>query len=128
MCGIAGEIGFDRPATDTAALARMTDAMAPRGPDAAGLFAQGNVALGHRRLQIIDLSERSQQPMLDPELGLAIVFNGCIYNYRELRRELEGLGAPFQGASDTEVLLSAIDRWGIEAALERIAGMFAFAL
>ena len=127
MCGIAGEIGFDRPATDTAALARMTEAMAPRGPDAAGLFAQANVALGHRRLQIIDLSERSQQPMLDPELGLAIVFNGCIYNYRELRRELEGLGYRFFSEGDTETILKAYHAWGADC-VDRLSGMFAFAI
>ncbi|HKI64395.1 MAG TPA: N-acetylglutaminylglutamine amidotransferase, partial [Burkholderiales bacterium] len=70
----------------------MNASMAPRGPDGEGVIARGRVALGHRRLKIIDLSERAEQPMSDPLLGLTLVFNGCIYNYRELRRELEALG------------------------------------
>ena len=75
MCGIAGEVQFRPQAADALAVGRMTEALAPRGPDASGLFAQGRVALGHRRLKIIDLSERAQQPMVAPELGLALVFN-----------------------------------------------------
>jgi asparagine synthase (glutamine-hydrolysing) len=105
----------------------MTEAMMPRGPDAAGLFAQGNIAFGHRRLRIIDLSERSQQPMLDPELGLAIVFNGCIYNYRALRKELEGLGYRFFSDGDTETILKAYHAWGPDC-VGRLSGMFAFAI
>ena len=127
MCGITGEIRFDGLPPDNGAVARMTDAMAPRGPDAAGFFAQGNVAFGHRRLKIIDLSDRAQQPMLDPELGLAIVFNGCIYNYQELRRELEGLGYRFFSTGDTETILKAYHAWGPDC-VERLSGMFAFAI
>ena len=92
MCGIAGEIRFDGTLADAGAVARITEALAPRGPDGSGIFAQGRFAFGHRRLKIIDLSEKAAQPMTDPDLGLTIVFNGCIYNYPELRRELEEKG------------------------------------
>jgi asparagine synthase (glutamine-hydrolysing) len=92
MCGIAGEIRTDGAFADTAAVARMTETLAPRGPDGSGLVAQGRVAFGHRRLKIIDLSEKAGQPMTDPALGLTIVFNGCIYNYPELREELIAAG------------------------------------
>ena len=109
------------------AVARITAALAPRGPDGSGIHAAGAVALGHRRLKIIDLSERAAQPMVDPELGLTAVFNGCIYNYRELRAELEGAGYRFFSGSDTEVLLKAFHRWGA-ACVERFLGMFAFAV
>lgn len=131
MCGIAGEIRsgpqYGSVGPDNAAVARMTEALAPRGPDGAGLFAQANIAFGHRRLRIVDLSERSQQPMVDPELGLAIVFNGCIYNYRDLRRELEGLGYRFFSDGDTETILKAFHAWGADC-VERLSGMFAFAI
>ena len=126
MCGIAGEIRFDGFA-DAEAVVRMTTALAPRGPDGSGVHAAGRIALGHRRLKIIDLSERGAQPMVLPELGLAGVFNGCIYNYRELRAELEGHGHRFFSTSDTEVLLVAFHRWGA-ACVERLRGMFAFAI
>ena len=91
MCGVCGEIRFDGRPADAHAVARMTDAMAARGPDSDGVFARGPIALGHRRLSIIDLSPRGGQPMIDSDLGLALVFNGCIYNYRALREELEGI-------------------------------------
>lgn len=127
MCGFSGEIRFDGGQADIAAVARMTAAMSARGPDAAGMAAQGPVALGHRRLKIIDLSERAQQPMVDAELGLTLVFNGCIYNYRQLRQELEGKGYRFFSDGDTEVVLKAWHAWGI-AAPQRFHGMFAFAI
>ena len=82
MCGICGEIRFDNRVADINAVYRMMQSMVPRGPDSEGLHAMGSVVLGHRRLRIIDLSEKARQPMEDPELGLSIVFNGCIYNYR----------------------------------------------
>jgi asparagine synthase (glutamine-hydrolysing) len=126
VCGIAGELSFDGPA-DVALVDRMADAMAPRGPDGSGAWAHGRVALGHRRLRIIDLSERGAQPMVDSELGLAVVFNGCIYNHRELRRELEGAGLRFFSDSDTEVVLKAYRAWG-ERCVDRFKGMFAFAI
>ena len=126
MCGIAGEIRFDGWA-DAEAVARMTDALSLRGPDGSGVHAAGRVALGHRRLKVIDLSERGAQPMVRSDLGLAAVFNGCIYNFRELRTELEGAGYRFVSTSDTEVLLVAFHRWGA-ACVERFRGMFAFAV
>ncbi|OCW56927.1 N-acetylglutaminylglutamine amidotransferase [Hoeflea olei] len=127
MCGIAGEIRVDGTFADTAAVARMTDAMAPRGPDGSGVVARGRVAFGHRRLKIIDLSEKAAQPMTDPALGLTVVFNGCIYNYPELRTELIAEGYSFFSHGDTEVVLKAYHKWG-EACVERFHGMFAFAI
>jgi len=127
MCGIAGEMRFDGDDADVAAVARITAAMHRRGPDGSGVHATGPIALGHRRLKIIDLSERGAQPMVDPELGLAAVFNGCIYNYRELRAELEGHGYRFFSDSDTEVLVKAFHRWGT-ACVDHFLGMFAFAV
>ena len=127
MCGIAGEIRFDGAEPDVAAVARITGEMHRRGPDGSGVHASGAVALGHRRLKILDLSERGAQPMVDPELGLAAVFNGLIYNYRELRAELEAAGHRFFSTSDTEVLLKAFKQWG-PACVERFLGMFAFGI
>jgi asparagine synthase (glutamine-hydrolysing) len=105
----------------------MTGALAPRGPDGTGIIARGAAAFGHRRLKIIDLSENAAQPMTDPELGLTIVFNGCIYNYPELRKELQQAGYRFFSHGDTEVILKAWHKWG-EACVERFHGMFAFVI
>jgi asparagine synthase (glutamine-hydrolysing) len=127
MCGIAGEVRFDGQRADTAAVEAMADAMKARGPDGAGIWSRWNVALSHRRLSIIDLSERGAQPMVDEALGLTIVFNGCIYDHRELRAELEHDGYRFRSTSDTEVLLKAWHRWG-EDCLDLLHGMFAFAV
>ena len=126
MCGICGEIGTNGPA-DVGAVARMNGTMEDRGPDGGGVWAQGPVALGHRRLRIIDLSECAAQPMTDPTLGLTVVFNGCIYNYPALREELSAAGYRFFSTSDTEVLLKAYHRWG-EGFVERLKGMFAFCI
>src|SRR3954466_8213336 len=111
MCGICGEI---RTAGDVslAGLSSMTASMRARGPDGAGVFAQGALAFGHRRLSILDLAPSSQQPMVDNELGLGVVFNGCIYNFRELRMELLGKGYRFFSQGDTEVILKAYHAWG----------------
>ncbi|MFD9304009.1 N-acetylglutaminylglutamine amidotransferase [Streptomyces sp. NPDC060048] len=127
MCGLSGEVRFDGRKPDLAAVERMTDALEARGPDGRGAWSQGPVALGHRRLQIIDLSERGAQPMTDAQLGLTAVFNGCIYNYRELRGRLEGLGHRFFSGSDTEVVVKAYAEWGQEC-VESLIGMFAFAV
>lgn len=105
----------------------MCDVLRPRGPDAGGIVAHGAFGLGHRRLKIIDLSDKARQPMSDSALGLTLAFNGCIYNYKELRRELEGLGHTFFSDSDTEVILKAYAAWGA-ACVERFNGMFAFAI
>ena len=126
MCGICGEIRFDGSSPDAAAVDTMTCAMHRRGPDGSGIFVKGAVALGHRRLKIIDLSERGSQPMVDSELGLALVFNGCIYNYQELRSELEGRGYRFFSHADSEVILKAFDCWGSDC-VDHLLGMFAFA-
>ncbi|MEQ9329921.1 N-acetylglutaminylglutamine amidotransferase [Thalassobaculum sp.] len=127
MCGLAGEIRFDGRSVSPVGLAAMADAMVTRGPDADGLFLQGRFGLAHRRLSIIDLSDRAQQPMVDPELGLAIAYNGAIYNYRELKAELEADGYRFFSDGDTEVILKAFHKWG-PACVDRLAGMFAFAV
>ncbi|WP_222262654.1 N-acetylglutaminylglutamine amidotransferase [Modestobacter marinus] len=125
MCGISGEIRFDGHVADMAAVAAMCDQLQRRGPDGSGGWQAGPVALGHRRLKIIDLTDAGAQPMVDAELGLTMVFNGIIYNYKELRAELQGLGYRFFSTSDTEVVLKAYDRWGA-ACVERFLGMFAF--
>jgi len=127
MCGIAGEIRFDDSTASASRLARMTEAMAPRGPDGTGIFAQDRMAFGHRRLKIIDLSDRAQQPMVDSELGLTIAFNGAIYNYPELREELQAKGYRFFSSGDTEVILKAFHAWGPDC-VDRLSGMFAFAI
>ncbi|MBN2885370.1 MAG: N-acetylglutaminylglutamine amidotransferase [Chromatiaceae bacterium] len=127
MCGICGELGFNGAPGDLGAIARMMKRLEPRGPDHGGSYSDGALALGHRRLSIIDLSLRSNQPLVDAELGLALVFNGTIYNYRALRRELSARGYRFFSEGDSEVILKAWHAWGPEA-LERLHGMFAFAL
>jgi len=131
MCGIAGALG---PATDATveAARKISAALVHRGPDAEGEWVSPVrddriVALAHRRLSILDTDARAGQPMVDRERGHALVFNGEIYNYRELREELRSDGARFQTESDTEVLLRAYGRWG-EGCLERLRGMFAFGL
>ncbi|MDR3054389.1 MAG: N-acetylglutaminylglutamine amidotransferase [Zoogloeaceae bacterium] len=127
MCGICGELRFDHQLPDENALARMLDALKRRGPDSGGQFMEGALALGHRRLSIIDLSPHANQPMRDAELGLTLVFNGVIYNYRELRRELATRGYRFFSEGDTEVILKAYHAWGRDC-LAHLEGMFAFAL
>lgn len=127
MCGICGEVRFDGRTADVAAIAAMNAQMIRRGPDAGGIWSHDAVALGHRRLSIIDLSVRGSQPMTDTELARAVVFNGCIYNYRELRAELEGQGYRFFSGSDTEVVLKAHHCWGADC-VEHFVGMFAFAV
>jgi asparagine synthase (glutamine-hydrolysing) len=126
MCGFAGELAVSGPA-DQAATERMAATMGDRGPDGAGAWAQARVALAHRRLKIIDLSSTGSQPMVDPDLGLTIVFNGCIYNHRQLRGQLEREGYRFFSTSDTEVILKAYWHWG-RRCVEHFAGMFAFAV
>lgn len=132
MCGLAGEFRFTPVATPSrpanlAAVERMTHHLAPRGPDAWGFHSQGPIALGHRRLKIMDLSDGSAQPMIDSQLGLSLAFNGAIYNFPELRQELESLGYAFHSDGDTEVLLKGYHAWG-EQLLPRLNGMFALAI
>ena len=123
MCGIAGFFGIG----DQADIRRMTDALAHRGPDGGGVFLDGRLALGHRRLSIIDVRDGAQ-PMTNPASGAVIVYNGEIYNHLPIRGELEDRGHVFHtGHSDTETLLHAFEEWG-PACLSRLNGMFAFAL
>ena len=125
MCGLAGELRLDSDRPDVAAVERMAAAMDPRGPDGAGSWSHGRIALGHRRLTIIDLSEAGAQPMVDAELGLAVAFNGCVYNHQELRAELAAKGYRFFSASDTEVIAKGYHAWG-DAVVDHLLGMFAF--
>lgn len=130
MCGIAGVLGG--PELDTGLVARMTDALEHRGPDDKGIWidAAAGIGLGHRRLSIIDLSPAGHQPMHSPAGRYVLTFNGEIYNYAELRRQLTEAGhkVEWRGHSDTEILLAGFDFWGIKPTLERASGMFAFAL
>jgi len=127
MCGICGEFSFDGMPVDLSSLDRMAACMAPRGPDSSGAVVYESAGLAHRRLKIIDLSDHARQPMVDPALGLTIAFNGCIYNYKELRSELVTLGYSFFSHSDTEVILKAFAAWGPNC-VKRFNGMFAFAI
>ncbi len=127
MCGIAGELRLDGTTPNSATIERMKARLVRRGPDAEGSFFEGAVALGHRRLSIIDLSDRAAQPMVDEALGLALVFNGTIYNHPELRATLQQRGHHFVSSSDTEVILRAYIEWG-EQCVEQLHGMFAFAI
>lgn len=127
MCGICGELRSDGGQPDLAAVRRMTAALAHRGPDGEGTWRQAAIALGHRRLSILDLTDRGAQPMTDDELGLSIVYNGLVYNYEDLRRELQASGYRFCTDTDTEVLLKAYHAWG-PAFVQRCIGMFAFGL
>ena len=130
MCGIAGFLstGAARPGEEV--LRAMGDAMAHRGPDASGthLSPDGKIGLSHRRLSILDLSPTGAQPMHSADESLVLSFNGEVYNFREIRAELEAKGHAFRGGSDTEVMLAAFLEWGVEAAVRRFIGMFAFAL
>src|SRR4051812_7589711 len=126
MCGICGIICTNRDA-EAALISKMLGPLTRRGPDGSGLFMQGNLCFGHRRLSILDLAPTSQQPMIDSELGLGVVFNGCIYNFKELRAELTAKGYRFFSDGDTEVILKAYAAWGVRC-VERFFGMFAFAL
>ncbi len=126
MCGIAGILHLDGEPASLVHVKAMADAVRHRGPDGEGTWAQGAVAFGHRRLAIIDLSEHGRQPMVSRDGRLVLTYNGEIYNFRELRTELEALGYLFRSDTDSEVVLNALHAWG-EAAIGRFNGMFAFA-
>ncbi len=126
MCGIAGERRF-RGTADPQRMARMLRPLARRGPDHQGVWQRGPVILGHRRLAVIDLHPRAHQPLCDAQTGCMLVFNGCIYNHLELRRELREQGCEFATESDSEVILKAYAVWGAES-VRRLEGMFAFAI
>ncbi len=127
MCGICGELRFDLSAPDMTAVKRMTARLARRGPNHEGFYTESELAFGHRRLSIIDLSSHSDQPMVDQDLNLSLVFNGTIYNYKDLRDELIEMGYVFFSEGDSEVIIKAYHAWGGNC-VERFYGMFAFAI
>ena len=127
MCGIAGILHFNGESVSPIVLERMTEAISHRGPDGEGQWIDGNIGLGHRRLSIIDLSQAGHQPILSSDKRYVLSYNGEIYNFRELRKELEVLGYQFRSQTDSEVVLNAMAEWGTDALL-KFNGMFAFAL
>ena len=127
MCGIAGYLNFRKEPASAEIVRRMTDAIAHRGPDGEGYWIEDNAGLGHRRLAIIDPSPAGHQPMISRDGQVVLSYNGEIYNFRELRAELEALGHAFHSHTDTEVLLNAWVEWG-ESCVGRLNGMFAFAV
>ncbi len=130
MCGIVGIHHYGSPLAEPLSVEtglRMTDALAHRGPDDGGLLVTDRLLLGHRRLSILDLSEAGHQPMSDDAERYWVVFNGEIYNFRELRQELETSGHTFRSNTDTEVILRGYMEWGRDVA-RRLNGMFAFAI
>lgn len=130
MCGIAGVFRFEAESQpgDLDAVRLMMDAQRHRGPDAEGIYSDAHIVMGHRRLSIIDLSEAGRQPMANADGTLQIVYNGEIYNFREVRGELRSGGNTFRSESDTEVLLQGYEKWGLDALLKRLQGMFALAI
>jgi asparagine synthase (glutamine-hydrolysing) len=131
MCGIAGIISPDKSADSLQAESKaMIETLYHRGPDSRGVWVSepNGLAIAHRRLSIQDLSDSGNQPMFSHSSRYGIVFNGEIYNFREISADLKGRGHHFRGGSDTEVLLAAVDEWGLDAAVKRFSGMFAFAL
>ena len=127
MCGIAGLLNLDGAPVAPPVLQRMTDAIAHRGPDGQGHWIDGAIGIGHRRLAIIDLSPAGQQPMISADHRYVLSYNGEVYNFRELRSELQALGYWFRSQTDSEVVLYALAEWGLKALL-RFNGMFGLAL
>jgi len=123
MCGICGFYGFE----DKSLIKRMTDVITHRGPDQSGIYSDKKISLGHRRLSIIDLSKRGIQPMTNEDGNLVIVYNGEIYNFKEIKTELEKKGHNFKSNTDTEVVVHAYEEYGIKC-IEKFNGMFAFAI
>ena len=128
MCGIAGLCDFSKTQIQTDAIALMIKALQHRGPDDNGVWEDANVALGQTRLSIIDLNPTGHQPMISQNGRYVIVFNGEIYNYKNLAQQLQKEGALFEVTGDTRVLLEACAHWGIEKTLPKLNGMFAFGL
>ena len=125
MCGIAGILHFGHIDDSNNIVNSMTNTIRHRGPDAVGFYHDGFISLGHRRLSIIDVTDNSNQPLIDSSGRYIISFNGEIYNYKEIRHELSAWS--FTTYSDTEVLLAAFSTWGIQC-LNRLDGIFAFAI
>lgn len=128
MCGIAGAVFGGDPALAESTVIGMMPSLARRGPDGEGVRSMQGATLGHRRLAILDLSPAGAQPMLSDDGRVGLVFNGCIYNFREIRKELEQRGHRFRSECDTEVILEGYREWGIDALMPRLRGMFAFAI
>src|SRR3990170_1411545 len=124
MCGICGYLGFD----DHELLLKMTETLVHRGPDDAGTYLADGIGLGHRRLSIIDLSAAGRQPMANEDGTVWVAFNGEVYNFADLRPDLEAAGHRFATSTDTEVLVHGYEAWGAEDLLDRVRGMFALAL
>ena len=127
MCGITGLINCNGEPASPVILKNMTDAIVHRGPDGEGQWIEDNVGIGHRRLAIIDLSPAGHQPMISADHRYVLSYNGEVYNYRELRTELEAEGYWFRSQTDSEVVLYALALWGRDALL-KFNGMFALAL
>src|SRR5512136_603665 len=127
MCGICGKIDFTGKTVPLELLRNMTDSIAYRGPDDEGFFSDGPVGLGHRRLAIIDLSPAGRQPMCNEDESIRVTYNGEIYNFLDIRKELKARGHRFRSNTDTEVIVHAYEEWDV-ACLQRFNGMFAFAL
>src|SRR5512138_1177021 len=127
MCGIAGLVDPTEKRLDPGWIAAMTATLAPRGPDGEGTWSAPGVALGHRRLAVIDLSDAAAQPLGNEDGSVQVVFNGEIYNFQELRAELGGRGHVFRSRGDTEVLVHGYEEWGDDL-LAHVDGMFAFAI
>lgn len=127
MCGITGFVNFTGKAASAISLKQMTDAIIHRGPDDQGHWIEGSVALGHRRLSIIDTSSAGRQPMISADQRFVLSYNGEVYNFKELRSELQSHGYQFHSHTDSEVVLHALSKWGTDA-IKRFNGMFAFAL
>ena len=125
MCGLSGILNLSKKSVDPAMIHRMSNCMAHRGPDADGFYIQDEIALGHRRLSIIDLSTTANQPMFEPSGRYVLIFNGEIYNFREVKAQLNGY--PFQTNSDSEVILAAYQKWGADC-LHKLAGMYVFVI
>src|SRR6185369_5787107 len=127
MCGIAGQYNFGSQApVDPSTVRRMADSLVHRGPDDDGFYFEGPLGLGFRRLSIVDLSG-GHQPMSDPEESVWVIHNGEIYNFPELRRELEGYGCEFRTQSDTEVIVHGYKKWGLDV-FNHLDGMFGLAI
>jgi asparagine synthase (glutamine-hydrolysing) len=129
MCGITGYFAHNCDLVEwEASLQNAVRALHHRGPDAGGVWLDDRVGLGHRRLSILDLSARGRQPMASPSGRYVMVYNGEVYNFRDVRRELESAGQTFTSSGDSELVLAAIETWGVEAAVRRFIGMFALAV
>ena len=135
MCGLAGVFGYENRQAMTEVVGAMADSLYHRGPDGNGVWvdADANIALGHSRLAILDLSQEGHQPMTSKGDRYVMVFNGEIYNHSDLKIEIEkesenGTSLAWKGHSDTETLLACFSQWGVKKTLERVVGMFAIAL